>query len=82
MSVPKLSFGMEEGKMVEKLASETIALLKQFWTSIGAPSNLSDYNIDDKELDLMTERAMVGSTIGSYVPLTKEDVREILKKSL
>lgn len=71
-----------EGKTVEMLASETIASLKQFWTSIGAPSNLSDYNIDHKELDLMTERAMVGSTIGSYVPLTKEDVRDILTKSL
>ncbi|MFC5451271.1 iron-containing alcohol dehydrogenase [Paenibacillus aestuarii] len=71
-----------EGKTDAQLAAETAHALRQFWTSIGAPSRLSDYNIDDKELDLMTERAMVGATIGSYVPLAKEDVREILQNSL
>lgn len=71
-----------EGKTAAQLETETIQALRNFWTSIGAPVSLSDYNIDDKEIELMAERAMVASTIGNYVPLTKEDVKKILMKSL
>ncbi|KOO52718.1 iron-containing alcohol dehydrogenase [Priestia koreensis] len=67
---------------MDQLAKETISKLSAFWTSLGAPTKLSDYDIDNKELDLMVERAMVGETIGSYVPLTKEDVRIILERAL
>jgi len=67
---------------MDQLAKETISKLRAFWTSLGAPTKLSDYDIDNKELDLMVERAMVGETIGSYVPLTKEDVRIILERAL
>lgn len=71
-----------EGKTEALLASETIKALRQFWTSIGAPASLSDFHIDDKEIDLMADRAMVAGTIGSYVPLKRDDVKEILKNSL
>lgn len=71
-----------EGKTDAQLAAETIKALRGFWTSIGAPVSLSDYNINDKQIELMAERAMVAPTIGNYVPLQKEDVREILMKSL
>ncbi|MGQ7889815.1 iron-containing alcohol dehydrogenase [Paenibacillus sp. WC2504] len=70
------------GKTDAQLAAEAIQSLKKFWTSIGAPTKLSDYGIDDKEIELMTERAMLADQIGSYVPLTKEDVRKILRNSL
>jgi alcohol dehydrogenase YqhD (iron-dependent ADH family) len=71
-----------EGKTDAQLAAETIKALRDFWTSIGAPISLSDYHINDKQIELMAERAMVAPTIGNYVPLKKEDVREILMKSL
>ncbi|MEC0270394.1 iron-containing alcohol dehydrogenase [Paenibacillus anseongense] len=70
------------GKTDAQLAVETIQSLKNFWESIGAPTKLSDYGIDDKEIELMTERAMLADQIGSYVPLTKEDVKKILRNSL
>ncbi|RED56614.1 iron-containing alcohol dehydrogenase [Cohnella lupini] len=72
----------KEGKSDTQLAGETIARLRTFWTSIGAPASLSDYDIDDKEIDLMVESAMAAPTIGSYVPLMADDVRAILRKSL
>lgn len=76
-------FGIEPaGKTDGEIATETIAALREFWTSIGAPSALSDYDIDDQQLDLMAERSMVAETIGSYVPLSKEDVKEILRNAL
>ncbi|MCK9861300.1 iron-containing alcohol dehydrogenase [Paenibacillus sp. ATY16] len=76
-------FGLDRaGKTDAELAAETIQSLREFWKSIGAPTKLSDYGIDDKEIELMTERAMLAEQIGNYVPLTKEDVRKILRNSL
>lgn len=71
-----------EGQTEAELAAQTIEALRQFWTSIGAPSSLADYDIDDQKLDLMAERAMVAETIGNYIPLKKEDVKVILQNSL
>lgn len=71
-----------EGKTAMEVANETIATLRSFWNSIGAPSTLADYEIDDKELELMSERAMVATTIGGYIPLKQEDVKAILRNAL
>lgn len=71
-----------KGKTDMEVANETISSLRSFWNSIGAPSTLADYEIDDKELDLMSERAMVATTIGGYIPLKQEDVKEILRNAL
>jgi alcohol dehydrogenase YqhD (iron-dependent ADH family) len=70
------------GKTDAQLAAEAIDSLVKFWTSIGAPTKLSDYGIDDKEIELMTERAMIANKIGKYVPLSNDDVRKILRNSL
>ncbi|WP_270884714.1 iron-containing alcohol dehydrogenase [Paenibacillus aestuarii] len=72
----------QTGKTDAQLAVEAIQSLKNFWASIGAPTKLSDYGIDDKEIELMTERSMLADQIGNYIPLTKEDVRTILRNSL
>ncbi|AJY75937.1 iron-containing alcohol dehydrogenase [Paenibacillus beijingensis] len=76
-------FGIEaENRKDSDLAAETIRKLREFWSSLGAPSKLSDYGINDSEIDLMAERAMVAETIGNYVPLTKKDVESILRNSI
>ncbi|WP_219835717.1 iron-containing alcohol dehydrogenase [Paenibacillus sp. R14(2021)] len=72
----------KEGKSDAQLAAETIASLRAFWTSIGAPATLSYYDIDETEIEKMVESAMITPTIGSYVPLKAEDVRNLLRKSL
>ncbi|AKG34635.1 iron-containing alcohol dehydrogenase [Paenibacillus durus] len=76
-------FGIDAaGKNDSDVAAETIQKLREFWTLLGAPEKLSDYGIDDKEIGIMLERAMVAETLGSYVPLNKNDVETILRKSL
>lgn len=72
----------KDGKSDAQLAGETIATLRAFWNSIGAPESLSYYDIDEKEIDKMVESAMIKRTLGSYVPLNAEDVRGIMRKSL
>lgn len=69
-------------KETTELAKATVKKLKEFWESLGAPTKLSDYGIDNKEIDLMVKRSIIKKTIGNYVPLTQKDVRHILEQAL
>ena len=71
-----------DGKTVEEIALEGIARLQQFWTSIGAPSTLTEVGIDDSQFDAMVEHAMIYGPFGNFVKLQAEDVRAILQSSL
>ncbi|NQD68097.1 iron-containing alcohol dehydrogenase [Bacillus haikouensis] len=70
------------GKTEEETALEGISKLREFWSSIGAPSSLADYDIDDSKLDLMADKAMVNGEFGNFNKLNKEDVLAILRSSL
>jgi alcohol dehydrogenase len=69
-------------KTDEEVALEGIEKLRAFWTSIGAPSRLADYGIDDSQLELMAEKATVFGEFGHFKKLNKEDVLAILRASL
>ncbi|TXC91269.1 iron-containing alcohol dehydrogenase [Metabacillus litoralis] len=70
------------GKDDKTIALEGIEKLREFWSSIGAPSRLKDYNINDENIDLMADKAMVNGPFGNFKALQKEDVVAILKASL
>ncbi|MED3764874.1 iron-containing alcohol dehydrogenase [Ureibacillus sp. FSL K6-8385] len=69
-------------KSAEEVAYEGIERLRAFWTSLGAPSRLKDYGIDDSKLDVLVEKAMANGPIGRFKVLQESDVREIYKMSL
>ncbi|WP_400194861.1 iron-containing alcohol dehydrogenase [Lysinibacillus telephonicus] len=71
-----------KGKTTEQVALEGIERLREFWTSIGAPSRLADYEIDDSQLDVLVEKSMVNGPFGRFKTLQAEDVRKILEMSL
>lgn len=70
------------GKSDEETALEGITALREFWTSIGAPARLSDYEIDGSKIELMAEKAAINGEFGRFAVLNKEDVSEIYKASL
>jgi alcohol dehydrogenase len=70
------------GKTDREIAEEGIDRLRAYWNSIGAPSRLADYQIDDSRLELMAEKATYAGTVGRTFPVGKADVLEILKMSL
>ncbi|PFA70463.1 NADH-dependent alcohol dehydrogenase [Bacillus sp. AFS015802] len=70
------------GKSEEEVALEGIEKLREFWSSLGAPTRLADYDIDDSQLDLMADKAMVNGEFGNFNKLNKEDVLAILRASL
>lgn len=70
------------GKSDEEVGLEGIEKLRQFWTSIGAPSTLKDYDIDDSQIELMADKAMVNGEFGNFNQLNREDVLAIYRASL
>jgi alcohol dehydrogenase len=70
------------GKTEEETALEGISKLREFWSSIGAPSSLADYDIDDSKIDVMADKAMANGEFGNFNKLNKEDVLAILRASL
>ncbi|MED3729162.1 iron-containing alcohol dehydrogenase [Priestia endophytica] len=79
-------FEMEtEGKTDKEIVLEGIDKLSAFWSSLGAPSRLADYNIGDDRLEEIAEiaaREMEYGGFGNFKKLTKEDVLSILHASL
>lgn len=71
-----------QGKTEEQIALEGIDCLRTFWDSLGAPSKLSDYQIDDENIELIAQQATRNGTTGRFNPLAKEDVIQILRASL
>jgi alcohol dehydrogenase len=76
-------FGVDaDGKTDEEAGLEGIQKLRDFWSSIGAPSRLADYDIDNSKLDVMADRAMANGEFGTFTKLNREDVLAIYKASL
>ncbi|WP_434749794.1 iron-containing alcohol dehydrogenase [Paenibacillus amylolyticus] len=71
-----------EGKTDRQIAEEGIDALSKFWTSIGAPNRLADYDIDDSQIEVMADKAMLFGPFGNFKKLQREDVVSIYKASL
>ncbi|MFS0822267.1 iron-containing alcohol dehydrogenase [Bacillus sp. 1P02SD] len=71
-----------EGKIDREVALEGIEKLREFWSSIGAPSKLADYGIGEENLELMAEKTVVYGEFGRFKVLNKQDSLEILRASL
>ncbi|QQF61841.1 iron-containing alcohol dehydrogenase [Bacillus mojavensis] len=74
-----------EGKTDKEIVLEGIDKLSAFWTSLGAPSRLSDYDIGEEKLELIADIAakeMEHGGFGNFQKLNKDDVLAILRESL
>ncbi len=76
-------FGMDpSGKTDSELAKEGAKALRDFWNSLGAPSTLRDYGIDDCQFDSIVEKTFIKPGVGTYKELDPESVMDILRRSL
>ncbi|MEK3798355.1 iron-containing alcohol dehydrogenase [Peribacillus sp. FSL H8-0477] len=76
-------FGVDPaGKTDEETALEGIEKLREFWSSLGAPTKLSEYDIDDSKIEEMADKAMINGEFGNFKKLNREDVLAILRASL
>ena len=56
--------------------------LEKFFRKLGLKTHLSELGIDDRDFEVMAERATAGGTVGHYVPLDAARFTEILKLAL
>lgn len=70
------------GRPDHEVGLEGIERLRAFWTSIGAPSRLADYQIDADQIEVMAAKATPNGPIGRTRRLTAADVAEIYRLSL
>lgn len=75
-------WGIDSSKEPMIIAKEAISKTREFFISIGMPSHLKDINIDETYFDIMSEKAARGGLKYGFVPLTKEDVKNIFKMAL
>ncbi|MCH5585618.1 iron-containing alcohol dehydrogenase [Shimazuella sp. AN120528] len=76
-------FGVDPAKKSDReIALEGIEKLRSYWNSIGAPSRLADYKINEERLQDMAQKAAPNGTTGRFKPVTQQDVYEILKMCL
>jgi alcohol dehydrogenase YqhD (iron-dependent ADH family) len=76
-------FGVDpNGKSTEEAGLEGIEKLREFWNSIGAPSRLADYGIDDSKIELMADKAMFNGEFGRFAKLNRDDCLAIYRASL
>lgn len=73
------------GKSDREISLEGIDKLSAFWSSLGAPSRLADYDIGEERLEEIAEiaaREMEYGGFGNFKKLNKIDILSILKASL
>jgi alcohol dehydrogenase YqhD (iron-dependent ADH family) len=70
------------GRSDREVGLEGIERLRQFWSSIGAPARLADYNIGGDQIAVMAEKATPGGATGRFRRLTKADAAAIYRMSL
>ncbi|ADC48983.1 NADH-dependent butanol dehydrogenase [Alkalihalophilus pseudofirmus OF4] len=71
-----------EGKSDREFALEGIDKLSAFWTELGAPNRLADYDIDESQIDRMAGIAVENGEFGNFRKLNKDDVKKILTEAL
>ncbi|GGC81256.1 NADH-dependent alcohol dehydrogenase [Thalassobacillus devorans] len=75
-------FGVNaEGKSDREAGLQGVKELRKFWSSLGAPETLRDYDIDDSKFDLIVDRAMKRGSFGNFNKLENDDVATILEMS-
>jgi alcohol dehydrogenase YqhD (iron-dependent ADH family) len=75
-------WGVHPGKDKMDIAKQGIRKVFEFYKSLDMPLYLKDLNIVNPPLDEIVNKAVKNKTIGRYVPLTKDDIKNILNKAL
>ena len=75
-------FGVENKGTDEELALKGIERTIEFFESLGLPTKLSAYNIEEEKFEEMAKHACVFGPIGNFVKLNEEDIVKIYQSAL
>ena len=76
-------FGIDPTLPKQEIAGKAIDATYEFFKSINIPMHLREVGIDDSRIDEMAHHIAVNEGLDkAYVPLTEQDIKEILLESL
>lgn len=76
-------FGLDPTLPKQEIAKKAIDATYEFFQSIDIPMHLREVGIDDSRIDEMAHHIAVNEGLDkAYVPLTEQDIKEILLESL
>ena len=76
-------FGIDASLPKQEIAEKAIEATHAFFESINIPMHLREVGIDDSRIDEMAHHIAVNEGLeNAYVPLTEQDIKEILVESL
>lgn len=76
-------FGIDPTLPKQEIAGKAIDATYEFFQSINIPMHLRDVGIDDSRIDEMAHHIAINEGLDkAYVPLTEQDIKEILLESL
>lgn len=76
-------FGIDPTLPKQEIAGKAIDATYEFFESINIPMHLREVGIDDSRIDEMAHHIAVNEGLDkAYAPLTEQDIKEILLKSL
>lgn len=76
-------FGIDQTLPKQEIAGKAIDATYEFFKSINIPMHLREVGIDDSRIDEMAHHIAVNEGLDkAYVPLTEQDIKEILLESL
>lgn len=76
-------FGIDPSLSKMDVADKSIELTEDFlYNTLGLSSTLTEIKIDDKNFDVMAEKACCGDVLYGFKPLNKEDIKEIFNMCL
>lgn len=76
-------FGIDPTLPKQEIAKKAIDATYEFFESINIPMHLREVGIDDSRIDEMAHHIAVNEGLDkAYVPLTEQDIKEILLESL
>lgn len=76
-------FGLDAAQDRYDIANQAIQATYDFFASLGIPMHLREVGIDDSRIDEMAHHIAVNEGLDkAYVPLTEQDIKEILLESL
>ena len=76
-------FGIDPALPKQEIAGKAIDATYEFFESINIPMHLREVGIDESRIDEMAHHIAVNEGLDkAYVPLTEQDIKEILRESL
>lgn len=76
-------FGIDPALPKQEIAKKAIDATYEFFQSINIPMHLREVGIDDSRIDEMAHHIAINEGLDkAYVPLTEQDIKEILLESL